>query len=181
MKLLSLSTKVALLSSHVFRSWSFTVFRRSVSVRRVFGMTLLTYTDVATDFAVRSRRLTSLLASSAVASPMVSLVPATMTISLIVCVLRPAYTIQLLLRRALCRRPTVVGRTRTLSDYAQQDHAHYATKVGSNSVRITAFVADLLKVNVARPSGFKLVNLVVCYHGFHKPEKQTCRNKILID
>ena len=95
--------------------------------------------------------------------------------------LRPAYTIQLLLRRALCRRPTVVGRTRTLSDYAQQVHAHYATKVGSNSVRITAFVADLLKVNVARPSGFQLVNLVVCYHGFHKPEKQTCRNKILID
>ena len=95
--------------------------------------------------------------------------------------LRPAYTIQLLLRRALCRRPTVVGRTRTLSDYAQQVHAHYATKVGSNSVRITAFVADLLKVNVARPSGFQLVNLVVCYHGFHKPEKETCRNKILID
>ena len=98
-----------------------------------------------------------------------------------VVVLRPAYTIQLLLRRALCRRPTVVGRTRTLSDYAQQVHAHYATKVGSNSVRMTAFVADLLKVNVARPSGFQLVNLVVCYHDFHKPEKQTCRNKILID
>ena len=90
-----------------------------------------------------------------------------------------AYTIQLLLRRALCRRPTVVGRTRTLSDYAQQVHSHYATKVGSNSVRITAFVADLLKVNVACPSGFKLVNLVVCYHGFHKPEKETCRNKKL--
>ena len=49
--------------------------------------------------------------------------------------LRPEYTIQLLLRRALCRRPTVVGRTRTLSDYAQQVRAHYATKVGSNSVR----------------------------------------------
>ena len=71
-------------------------------------------------------------------------------------------------------------------------HAHYPItcnrsthttqqKLGPNSVRITAFVADLLKVNVGRPSGFKLVNLVVCYHGFHKPEKQTCRNKILID
>ena len=71
--------------------------------------------------------------------------------------------------------------TRTLSDYAQQVRSHYTTKVGSNSVRITAFVADLLKVNVARPSGFKLVNLVVCYHGLHKPEKETCRNKILID
>ena len=86
-KLLSLSTKAALFSSQVFRSWSFTVFRRSVSVRRVVGMTLLTFPDVATDFAVRNRRLTSLLTSSAVASPMVSLVHATMTISLIVCVL----------------------------------------------------------------------------------------------
>ena len=56
-------------------------------VRRVVGMTLLTFTDVATDFAIRSIRLTSLLTSSAVASPMVSLVHATMTISLIVCVL----------------------------------------------------------------------------------------------
>ena len=43
--------------------------------------------------------------------------------------LSPAYTIQLLLRRALCRRPTAVGRTRTLSDYAQQVRSHYATKV----------------------------------------------------
>ena len=74
-KLLSLSTKVALFSSQVFRSWSFTVFRRCVSVRRVVGITLLTLTVVATDFAVRSRRLTSLLTSSAVASSMVSLVP----------------------------------------------------------------------------------------------------------
>ena len=86
-KLLSLSTKVALFSSQVFRSWSFTVCRRCVSVRRVVGITLLTLTVVATDFAVRSRRLTSLLTSSAVASPMVSSVPATMTISLNVCVL----------------------------------------------------------------------------------------------
>ena len=73
-KLLSLSTKVALFSSQVFRSWSFTVFRRCVSVRRVVGITLLTLTVVVTDFAVRRRRLTSLLTSSAVASPMVSLV-----------------------------------------------------------------------------------------------------------
>ena len=86
-KLLSLSTKVALVSSQVVRSWSFTVFHRCVSVRRVLGITLLTFTDVATDFAVCSRRLTSLLTSSAVASPMDSLVPATMTISLIVYVL----------------------------------------------------------------------------------------------
>ena len=49
-KLLSLSTKVALFSSQVFRSWSFTVFRRCVSVRRVVGITLLTLTVVATDF-----------------------------------------------------------------------------------------------------------------------------------
>ena len=48
------------------------------------------------------------------------------------CFLSPAYTIQLLLRRALFRRPTAVGRTRTLSDYAQQVRSHYATKVGCN-------------------------------------------------
>ena len=46
-----------------------------------FGMTLLSFTDGAADFAVRSRRLTSLLTSSAVASAMVSVVPPTMTIS----------------------------------------------------------------------------------------------------
>ena len=87
-KLLSLSTKVALFSSQVARSWSFNVFRRCISVvRRFVGMTLLSFTDGAADFAVRSRRLTSLLTSSAVASPMVSVVPPTMTISLIVCVL----------------------------------------------------------------------------------------------
>ena len=63
-------------------------FRRCISVvRRFVGMTLLSFTDGAADFAVRSRRLTSLLTSSAVASPMVSVVPPTMTISLIVCVL----------------------------------------------------------------------------------------------
>ena len=49
-------------------------------VRRVVGMTLLSFTDGATGFAVCSRRPTSLLTSSAVASPMVSV---TMTISLI--------------------------------------------------------------------------------------------------
>ena len=77
-----------LFSSQVARSWSFNVFRRCISVvRRVVGMTLLSFTDGATDFAVRSRRLTSLLTSSAVASPMVSVVPPTMTISLIVFVL----------------------------------------------------------------------------------------------
>ena len=59
-KLLSLSTKVALFSSQVARSWSFNVFRRCISVvRRVVGMTLLSFTDGAADFAVRSRRLTS--------------------------------------------------------------------------------------------------------------------------
>ena len=52
-------------------------------VRRVVGMTLLSFTDGATGFAVCSRRPTSLLTSSAVASPMVSVVPPTMTISLI--------------------------------------------------------------------------------------------------
>ena len=93
-KLLSLSTKVALLtkvalfSSQVARSWLFNVFRRCISVVPHFvGMTLLSFTDGAADFAVRSRRLTSLLTSSAVASPMVSVVPPTMTVSLIVCVL----------------------------------------------------------------------------------------------
>ena len=83
-KLLSLSTKVALFSSQVARSWSFNVFRRCISVvRRFVGMTLLNFTDGAADFAVRSycRRLTSLRTSSAVASPMVSVVPPTMTIS----------------------------------------------------------------------------------------------------
>ena len=85
-KLVSLSANVALYSSQVVRSWSFNVFRHCTSVRRVVGMTLLSFTDGATDCAVRSRRLTSLLPSSAVASPMVSVVPPTMTISLIVCV-----------------------------------------------------------------------------------------------
>ena len=54
-KLLSLSTKVALFSSQVARSWSFNVFRRCISVvRRFVGMTLLSFTDGAADFAGRS-------------------------------------------------------------------------------------------------------------------------------
>ena len=94
LKLLSLSMKVALFSSQVARSWSFNVFRRCISVvRRVVRMTLLSFTDRAADFAVRSRRLTSLLTSSAVASPMFSVIPPTMTISLIVFVLHPCESI----------------------------------------------------------------------------------------
>ena len=77
-KLLSLSTKVALFFLQVALCWSFNVFRRCISVvRRVVGMTLLSSTDGAADFAVHSRRLTSLRTSSAVASPIIEREPST--------------------------------------------------------------------------------------------------------
>ena len=50
-------------------------------------MTLLSFTDGMTDVTLCSRRVTLLLMSSAVASPRVSFVPPTMTMSLIVFVL----------------------------------------------------------------------------------------------